>query len=105
MDIAHTEGRRRFVLLTPLDCLGHQTTLQEIKAHKAELYKSTPKRSPEFLRLFFTYTPGKFNKTQKRKIRDSLRRTMRNYDIHEELVTDTEAEGILNAQGMQHAVN
>jgi hypothetical protein len=64
--------------------------LKEIKAHKAELYKNTPKRSPEFLRLFFSYTPGKFNKTQKRKIRDSLRRTMRNYDIHEELVTDTE---------------
>ena len=98
VDIAHGEGKRRFVLLTPLDCIGHQTTFQEIKAHKSELYKNTPKRSPEFLRLFFSYTPGKFNKTQKRKIRDSLRRTMRNYETHDQLVTDTEPEVILSVQ-------
>jgi hypothetical protein len=98
VDIAHGEGKRRFVLLTPLDCIGHQTTLQEIKAHKSDLYKNTPKRSPEFLRLFFSYTPGKYNKTQKRKIRDSLRRTMRNYETHDQLVTDTEPEVILSVQ-------
>jgi Poly(A) polymerase catalytic subunit len=88
VDLAHSEGKRRFELLTPLDCLGHQETLVEIKSHKGKLYNSTSKRSPEFLRLFFSYTPGSMSKTQKQKLKDRLRKTMKKAHEIDELVTD-----------------
>jgi len=88
MDLASSENKRRFKLLTPLDCIGHQETLVDMKVHKSHLYEKTPKNSPEFLRLFFAYKPGKYNRTQKKKIKDALRKTMRGYVSHEPLVTD-----------------
>lgn len=88
VDLASSENKRRFKLLTPLDCVGRQPTLVDIKARKSDLYEKTPKNSSEFLRLFFTYKPGKYNQTQKKKIKDTLRKTMRNYVSHEQLVTD-----------------
>ena len=88
MDLA-ASTKRRFELLTPLDCLGHQDTLTEIKKNKSDLFEKTPKKSNEFLRLFFAYKPGTLNKTQKNRIKSVLRKTskaIQNED--QDLVTD-----------------
>ena len=93
MDLA-ASTKRRYKLLTPLDCLGHQETLTEIKSHSTELRESTPKKSDEFLKLFFTYKPGQLNKTQKARVRDTLKKTMKTLPIKNDLVTD-KTEGSL----------
>jgi hypothetical protein len=85
MDLA-ASTKRRFELLTPLDCLGHQETLTEIKKNKSDLFEKTPKKSNEFLRLFFAYKPGTLNKTQKNRIKTILRKTAKT-SVHD-LVTD-----------------
>ena len=88
MDLA-ASSKRRFDLLTPLDCLGHQETLTEMKQHKSELYAKIPKKSNEFLRLFFAYKPGTLNKTQKQKMKAVLRKTSKIVpDDDVDLVTD-----------------
>jgi hypothetical protein len=79
--------KRRFDLLTPLDCLGRQETLTEMKAHKSDLYDSIPRKSEEFLHLFFSYKPGQLNKTRKARVKAILRKTMKTKRL-EELVTD-----------------
>lgn len=88
VDLAHSEGKRRFDLLTPIECIGHQETLIEIKSHKGELYEKTPKKSLDFLRLFFSYKPGTLNKTQKQKLKENLRKSMKRVYERDELVTD-----------------
>lgn len=87
MDLA-SSTKRRFDLLTPLDCIGHQETLTEIKEHKSELYEKTPKKSDEFLRLFFAYKPGSLSKTQKMRVKSTLRKTMKAVPPAIDLVTD-----------------
>lgn len=87
MDLA-ASTKRRFELLTPLDCLGHQETLTEMKLHKSELYANTPRKSNEFLRLFFAYKPGTLNKTQKQKMKSILRKTSKTLTGDMDLVTD-----------------
>jgi len=88
VDLAHSEGKRRFELLTPLDCIGHQESLIEIKSNKGTLYDRTPKGSLDFLRLFFSYKPGSYSKTQKQKLKDRLRKSMKKAHEIDELVTD-----------------
>jgi hypothetical protein len=88
MDLA-ASTKRRFELLTPLDCLGHQETLTEIKKNKSDLFEKTPKKSNEFLRLFFAYKPGTLNKTQKNRIKSVLRKTSKaTQNEDQDLVTD-----------------
>jgi hypothetical protein len=87
MDLA-ASTKRRYKLLTPLDCLGHQETLTEMKSHTSELRTSTPKKSDEFLKLFFTYKPGELNRTQKAKVRQTLKKTMKTLPVKNDLVTD-----------------
>jgi Poly(A) polymerase catalytic subunit len=88
MDLA-ASTKRRFELLTPLDCLGHQETLTEMKQHKSELYGKIPKKSDDFLRLFFAYKPGTLNKTQKQRVKAVLRKTAKIIpDDDVDLVTD-----------------
>jgi len=76
MEIANKKSSRRFAILTPIDCLGEQKTLAEIKREKAEVYVklSRNKSSPEFLKYFFTYDPSD-SKTRRQKKRDLLRKT------------------------------
>jgi uracil-DNA glycosylase len=88
VDLAHSEGKRRFEILTPIDCIGHQETLREIKSHKASLYEKNPKGSLEFLRLFFSYRPGTLNKTRKRLLKERLRKSMKKAFEVDELVSD-----------------
>jgi len=78
VDLAHSEGKRsRFKLLTPIDCLGHQESLRDIKRHTSDLKEKTSKTSLGFLKFFFTYKPGTMTGTQKKKLRKNLRRSMR----------------------------
>jgi hypothetical protein len=76
VDLASHKETRRYAILTPMDCLGEQDTLVDLKREKAELYTqlSKDKASPEFLKFFFTYNP-KVSKTERARARDQLRKT------------------------------
>lgn len=76
MDLADHKPKRRFELLTPIDCLGKQETLVDMRKEKASLYEklSKNKQSTDFLRYFFTYNP-RIAVTERKKIRESLRKT------------------------------
>lgn len=76
VDLANNKEKRRYALLTPIDCIGTQETLIDMKKHKAELYNklSTNKNSAEFLKYFFSYNP-RVTKTQRAKVREQLRKT------------------------------
>jgi len=76
VDLANNKEKRRYALLTPIDCLGTQETLNDIRKHKADLYEKLSKNrgSAEFLKYFFTYNP-KLTKTQRAQIREQLHRT------------------------------
>lgn len=78
MDLADHRPKRRFALLTPVDCLGDQKTLVDMRKEKAGLYEklSKNKRSADFLRYFFTYTPSA-PVTERRRLRNALRKTRR----------------------------
>jgi hypothetical protein len=76
MDLADHKPKRRFELLTPIDCLGTQSTLIDMRKEKASLYSklSKNKQSVDFLKYFFTYNP-RAPVTERRRLRTSLRRT------------------------------
>jgi hypothetical protein len=76
MDLADHKPKRRFELLTPIDCLGTQQTLVDMRKEKASLYEelSKNKQSTDFLRYFFTYNP-RAPGTERKKIRETLRKT------------------------------
>ena len=76
VDIANNKEKRRYALLTPVDCLGTQETLIDMKKHKAELYEKLSKNrdSVEFLKYFFTYNP-KLTKTHRVHLRKQLHKT------------------------------
>jgi hypothetical protein len=76
VDLANHKEKRRYAILTPIDCLGEQDTLVDLKREKAELYTklSKDKASPEFLKFFFTYNP-KAPKTERARTREQLKRT------------------------------
>ena len=76
VDLANHKEKRRYALLTPIDCLGTQETLIDMKKHKAELYEKLSKNrgSVEFLKFFFSYNP-KSTKTQRAHVRKQLHRT------------------------------
>jgi hypothetical protein len=76
VDLAAHKESRRFALLTPIECIGVQETLIDMKTHKSELYDklSKDKSSVEFLKYFFTYNP-KATKTQRARIRKQLQAT------------------------------
>ena len=78
VDLASHKDKRRYALLTPIDCLGNQESLIDIKRHKADLYTklSADKSSPDFLKYFFSYNP-RGTETQRKKARDQLKKTHR----------------------------
>jgi hypothetical protein len=61
VDLANNSRRRRFKLLTPIDCIGKQKNLIDMKTEKSELYQKLSKHrtSEEFYKFFFSYTPKK----------------------------------------------
>jgi len=81
VDLAQGEKHaRRFRFLTPLDCIGDQETLTDVRTEKAKLYSklSEDRGSSEFLRSFFSYNPSNLTKSQKQHIRSALKTTYRN---------------------------
>lgn len=70
-------SKRRFQILTPLECLGKQETLFDMREHASKLRQKLDKESPEFLRFFFTYKPTEATKTQRNKLRRDLRKTLK----------------------------
>jgi hypothetical protein len=87
LDMANKAKERRFEILTPLDCLGKQESLVDIKKHTFQLKEKTTKDSEDFLRFFFTYEPNQVTKTKKQSLRKKLRKTAKN-TVSTELVTD-----------------
>jgi hypothetical protein len=78
MDLAAHKEKRRYALLTPIDCLGKQETLNDMKRHKSELYAklSVDKSSTEFLKYFFSYNPSG-TKKQRKLARNQLQKTLK----------------------------
>ena len=76
VDLASHKEKRRYAILTPIDCIGIQETLVDMKRHKAQLYVelSKNKDSVDFLKYFFTYNP-KDSETRRAKVREALKRT------------------------------
>jgi hypothetical protein len=76
VDVASHKEKRRYALLTPIDCIGTQETLTDMKRHKARLYTelSANKTSVDFLKYFFTYNPSG-TKTQRASVRAALKKT------------------------------
>lgn len=80
VDMANTAKGRRYKLLTPIECIGHQESIIDIKRTKAEIYSevSKNKSSKEYLKYFFSYAPSETKRTRRLKIREQLRKTLRN---------------------------
>jgi hypothetical protein len=59
VEMANDSKKRRFKLLTPIQCIGDQRDLRDMREERAELYEKlkSDRNSEEFLRNFFTYTP------------------------------------------------
>ncbi len=76
IDLADHKAKRRFEILTPIDCLGTQKTLTDMRREKAALYAKSSKdrMSAEFLQYFFTYDPSS-STTLRKKAREALRKT------------------------------
>lgn len=72
---------RRYKILIPLTCIGKQKNLVTMRAERSEIYKklSQNRESREFLELFFSYVPTDLKKTQRQKIRKSLKKTLRRH--------------------------
>ena len=72
-------SKRKYKILTPLTCLGSQKDLVTMRAETAELFNKLKddKNSREFLELFFQYTPTDLTKTQRQKVRKTLKKTLR----------------------------
>jgi len=66
IEMANKSGKK-YKLLTPLTCIGHQETKTDMLKHKSELYEklSGNKKSKQFYNNFYTYKPK--NKTQRKK--------------------------------------
>ena len=79
VDMANGDVKRRYKLLTPIDCIGHQESLIDIKRNKADIYAklSSNKASRNYLKYFFSYAPIETSKTRRVKIRERLRKTLR----------------------------
>ncbi len=76
VDLASHKEKRRYALLTPIDCIGKQETLVDMKRHKSQLYNELSKNkfSVDFLKYFFSYNP-KDTETRRAQVRNALKRT------------------------------
>jgi len=78
VNLAH-DSKRKYKLLTPLTCLGTQKDVIMMRTQKSELFKklSENKNSRQFMELFFKYTPTDMTKTQRQKVRKSIKKTLK----------------------------
>jgi hypothetical protein len=74
VEMAHGDIKRRYKLLTPITCLGKQSTLVDMREEKSELYTSLKKKrsAPEFLEYFFSYNPDAVTPLEKRQLKQKI---------------------------------
>jgi len=79
VEMANGNLPRRYKLLTPITCLGKQSSLIDMRSERSDLYEklSKDKNSREFLEYFFTYTPTSLSTTQRQKVKTQLNKTFR----------------------------
>ena len=79
MDMAYESEKRRYKLLTPIDCIGHQESIIDLKKDKADIYSKLSKRktSRDYIKYFFSYQPTEQSRTRRLKIRSQLRKTLK----------------------------
>jgi hypothetical protein len=72
-------SKQKYKILTPLTCLGTQKDLVSMRAEKSDLFNKLKedRNSREFIELFFNYTPTDLTKTQRQKVRKSLKKTLK----------------------------
>jgi hypothetical protein len=75
IQMANDDLPRRYKLLTPIECLGKQDSIVDIRVRKANVYEkaSKNKNSTDFLRHFFAYVPGKLSGNEKKKLVHKLK--------------------------------
>jgi Poly(A) polymerase catalytic subunit len=80
INLANRYEKRRNKLLTPITCLGKQQSLLDMRIEKTELWDKVKdnQNSREFLEYFFSYKPGGLSKTERRRKREQLSKTLRN---------------------------
>jgi hypothetical protein len=71
------DNKRRFQILTPIDCMGKQETLFDMREHASALRSKTPQDSPDFFKFFFTYRPTQLSKSQRQKVRKDVKKTLK----------------------------
>lgn len=76
LELAEESGSRRYALLAPIDCIGKQDTLTDVKIKRAANYEklSKERNSVSYLESFFTYDPSKVTPSEKKKLKDKLRK-------------------------------
>lgn len=76
LELAEESGSRRYALLAPIDCLGKQDTLTDVKVKRAVTYEKLAKQrnSLPYLESFFTYDPAKTTPSEKKKLKDKLKK-------------------------------
>lgn len=76
LQMANEDAPRRYKLLTPIECIGKQNSIVDIKVRRANTYErvSKNKSSPEFLENFFAYDPTKVTAEKKSDLREKLKK-------------------------------
>jgi hypothetical protein len=75
LQMANEDAPRRYKLLTPIECIGKQDSIVDIRVRRANTYErvSKNKSSPEFLENFFAYDPTKATSEKKAELRKKLK--------------------------------
>ena len=74
LELAEESGDRKYSLLTPIECIGKQDSLTDVKIKRAVTYDklSKDRNSPLYLETFFTYDPTKVTAADKKKLKSKL---------------------------------
>ena len=76
VEMANDRLPRRYKLLTPIECLGTQDSIIDIKLKRSIAYSratESGRDSKEFLRHFFTYDPNKTTPSKKQSLKEKLK--------------------------------
>lgn len=74
VDIAHSsKGAQRFKLLTPLECIGKQESILDMRQHSSHLRSTLKRDTPEFLKFFMVYRPSETTASERNKLKKSVK--------------------------------
>ena len=81
INLANRHEKRRNKMLTPITCLGKQKSLLDMRMEKTQLWDKVKgdQNSREFLENFFTYKPSNMSKTERRRKREQLSKTLKTH--------------------------